>query len=50
MKDLKVTVSGKSGKLTYEVLKTLKGATSFANKIANEAFYGEEVEITIEAL
>jgi hypothetical protein len=50
MKDLKVTVASKSGKLSYEVRKTLKGANSFANKIANEAFYGEEVEIIIEAI
>ncbi|MFA5669890.1 MAG: hypothetical protein WCX83_00305 [Candidatus Cloacimonas sp.] len=50
MKDLKVTIRGKSGKISYEVRKTLKGANSFANKIANEAFYDEEVEIVIEAI
>ncbi len=50
MKNYKVTIKGKSGVLKYEVFKTLKGANGFAKRIANEAFYGEEVEIIIEAL
>ncbi len=47
MKDYKVTVKGVSGSISYEVFKTLRGAKGVAKKIANEAFYGEEVEITI---
>tara|TARA_R110002033_G_C3809279_1_gene231991 strand:+ start:199 stop:387 length:189 start_codon:yes stop_codon:yes gene_type:complete len=50
MKDFKVTVKGESGSISYEVIKTLKGAKGFAKRLANEAFYGEEVEIMIEAL
>lgn len=50
MKDFKVTVKGESGSISYEVTKTLKGAKGFGKRLANEAFYGEEVEITIEAL
>lgn len=50
MKNYKVTIKGKSGVLKYEVCKTLKGANGFAKRIANEAFYSEEVEIIIEAL
>lgn len=50
MKDFKVTVKGQSGSISYEVRKTAKGAQSFGNRLAREAFYGEEVEIIIEAL
>lgn len=50
MKNYKVTVNSASGSLTYEIRKTLKGAQGFANKLANDAFYGEEVEIIIEEL
>lgn len=50
MKFFKVTVKGESGSISYEVLKTLKGAQNFGKRIANEAFYSEEVEIVIEAL
>ena len=50
MKNYKVTVKAKVGALTYEVRKTLKGAQGFAKKIANDAFYGEEVEIIIQEL
>lgn len=50
MKNYKVTFKAKSGVLKYEVYKTLKGVNGFCKKITNEAFYGEEVEITIEAL
>jgi len=50
MKDYKVTVKGESGAISYEVYKTPKGANSFGKKLANEAFYGEEVEIIIIAL
>ena len=45
-----VKVTGKSGTLKYEVEKTLKGAKGFAQRIANEAFYGEEVSISITPL
>jgi len=48
MKDYKVTVKGESGAISYEVRKTLKGAEGFAKRLANEAFYGEVVEIEIE--
>jgi len=47
MKNYKVTVTGKSGSISYEMVKTLKGAQSAAKRIAAEAFYGKEVEITI---
>lgn len=50
MRNYKVTVSGASGTISYEVRKTLKGASSFAKKLANEAFFGEEVVITVLAL
>jgi len=49
MKSYKVTIKGQSGVLIYSVAKTEKGANNFAKKIANEAFYGEEVEITVVA-
>jgi hypothetical protein len=47
MKNYKVTLKAASGVLIYEVRKTLKGAQGFAKRIANEAFYGESVEVTI---
>jgi hypothetical protein len=47
MKNYKVTVTSKSGSISYDVLKTLKGAYGVAKRLANEAFYGEEVEITV---
>lgn len=50
MKNYKVTVKAASGAMSYEVRKTLKGAESFAKKLANDAFYGEEVDIAIEEL
>ncbi|MBP6517873.1 hypothetical protein [Shewanella sp.] len=50
MKKYKVTVSGASGAISYEVCKTLRGANGFAKKLANEAFFGEEVTVTIKAL
>ncbi len=50
MKTYKITIKGLSGVLKYEVRKTEKGAKGVAKRIANEAFFGEEVEITIEAL
>ena len=50
MKNYKVTIKGESGVLMYEVYKTLKGANGLGKRIANEAFYGEEVEIIIEEL
>lgn len=50
MKDYKVTVTGESGSISYEVRKTKKGAYGLGKRVANEAFYGEEVEIIVEAL
>jgi len=50
MKNFKVTIKGNSGILSYEVCKTEKGANGFAKRIANEAFFGEEVQITIVAI
>jgi hypothetical protein len=50
MKEFKVTVKSATESISYEVFKTLKGAKSFAKKIANEAFYGEEVQIIIKGL
>lgn len=50
MKEFKVTVSGQSGAISYEVRKTEKGAHSFAKRLANEAFFGEEVVITVAAI
>ena len=43
-----IGIKGKSGHIQKSVFyKTEKGALGSAKKIANEAFYGEEVEITI---
>ena len=50
MKDFKVTVKGESGVISYEVYKTEKGAHSLGKRIANEAFYGEEVTITVSII
>ena len=47
MKDFKVTVTGETGSISYEVRKTAKGAESFGKKVAAEAFYGEVCTITI---
>jgi len=49
MKDYKVTIAGESGTIIYTVYKTEKGALGVGKRVANEAFYGEEVEITVEA-
>jgi hypothetical protein len=49
MQDFKVTVTGETGSISYDVFKTLRGAKGFAKRLASEAFYGEEVQITIEA-
>ena len=46
MKDFKVTVTGETGSISYEVRKTAKGAESFGKKVAAEAFYGEICTIT----
>jgi hypothetical protein len=50
MKNYKVTVTGQSGKISYEITKTEKGATSFGKKIAREAFWGEDCVIELVAL
>lgn len=50
MADFKVTVTGKTGAISYTVYKTEKGAKSFGSKIAAEAFYGEECKIEVVAL
>ncbi len=50
MKDYRVTIKGQSGTISYDVFKTKKGAYGVGNRVANEAFYGEEVVITVEAL
>ncbi len=47
MNSYKVTVKCNAGSISYEVMKTKKGAESFGKKIANEAFYGEECEMEI---
>jgi hypothetical protein len=50
MKDYKVTIKAANATISYEVYKTERGAYSFGKRIANEAFYGEEVEIQVEAV
>ncbi len=50
MNEYKVTVIGESGKISYTVRKTEKGAMSFGAKIANEAFYGEKSTVEVVAL
>ena len=47
MKDFKVTVTGETSSISYEVRKTAKGAESFGKKVAAEAFYGEICTITV---
>jgi hypothetical protein len=48
MANYKVTIKAQSGSIYYEVTKTKKGAISFGKKVAQEAFYGELVEIILE--
>lgn len=50
MKHYKVTIKGQSGTISYDVFKTEKGAYGIGKRVASEAFYGEEVVITVEAL
>ncbi|QBX32863.1 hypothetical protein Asfd1_237 [Aeromonas phage Asfd_1] len=50
MKDLKVTIHGETGSISYEVYKTQKGAVSFGKKVAKEAFYGENCTVEIEEI
>jgi hypothetical protein len=50
MQEFKVTVKSATESISYEVFKTLRGAKGLAKRVANEAFFGEEVEVTIEAL
>ena len=47
MKDFKVTVTGETGSISYEVRKTARSAESFGKKVAAEAFYGESCTIEI---
>lgn len=49
MQEYKVTVVGASGSISYTVEKSEKGARAFGFKVANEAFYGEEVKIEVVA-
>lgn len=50
MAEYKVTVTGKSGAISYTVFKTEKGAKSFGSKVAAEAFYGENATVEVVAL
>jgi hypothetical protein len=50
MSEYKITISGQSGTISMTVRKTEKGARGTAQRIANEAFYGEVVEITVVAV
>ena len=50
MRNYKVKIKGQSGAITYEVRKTERGAYGLGKRVANEAFYGEDVVITVEAL
>jgi hypothetical protein len=50
MQDFKVTVKSASGSISYTVFRTEKGAMSLGRKVAKEAFYGEVVEIIVEAV
>lgn len=50
MKDYKVTIKGQSGTINYDVFKTEKGAYGLGKRVANEAFFGEKVVITVKAL
>lgn len=48
--EFKVTVNSAKESINYTVFKTEKGAISFGNKVAKEAFHGEAVEIAVVAL
>lgn len=50
MKEFKVTVKGSTGSISYTVFKTEKGAMGCGRKVAKEAFYGEVVQIIVEAI
>ena len=50
MTNYKIWIKGNSGILSVNAYKTKKGALGIAKRIANEAFYGEEVEITLEEI
>jgi hypothetical protein len=50
MKDYKVTVTGESGTISYEVTRTERGAYGVGKQVAREAFYGEDVQIIVEEL
>lgn len=50
MINYKIWIKSNSGTLSVNVYKTKKGALSAAKRIANEAFYGEEVQITLEEI
>lgn len=52
VKAIEVTVKlkGNITGLTYEVRKTEKGAMSFANRLANSFFWGEEVDIELKEM
>lgn len=50
MAEYKVTIVGETGKISYNVFKTEKGAKSFGQKVAREAFHGEECTIEVVAL
>jgi hypothetical protein len=45
----KITIAGQSGTISWDSCnyKTMKGAVGAAKRKANEAFYGEQVEISI---
>lgn len=49
-KEFKLSLIGETGTISYDVYKTEKSAMTLGKKIANEAFYGEEVEIKIEEI
>ena len=50
MKEFKVTIIGQSGKISYNVFKTKRGAVGFGEKVAREAFYLEKCNIIVESL
>jgi hypothetical protein len=46
--DYKITLKGQTGTIIYHSFyKTIKGALGMAKRKANEAFYGEQVEISV---
>ena len=49
MTEYKVTITAKTGSVSYNVFKTEKGANSFGAKVANEAFYGEDAKVEVVA-